>query len=152
MKSKSENILASMFQFHYGTIKSTMPMLFTETDIRFNSTMVRLKGVCAPYVFSAFSLFQFHYGTIKRVVEECLLALIACFNSTMVRLKGGRCGATPTAWFCSFNSTMVRLKGAVVPIPTLPEGCFNSTMVRLKGHGSTTLSPVFFVSIPLWYD
>ena len=72
-------------------------MLFTETDIRFNSTMVRLKGVCAPYVFSAFSLFQFHYGTIKRVVEECLLALIACFNSTMVRLKGGRCGATPTA-------------------------------------------------------
>ena len=54
------------FQFHYGTIKSALPLL--------------------DYITSG--TFQFHYGTIKRVkanVKKCMR--LPHFNSTMVRLK-----------------------------------------------------------------
>ena len=76
---------------------------------RFNSTMVRLKGVFPPGTFPSRASFnstmvrlkergrklregceqfQFHYGSIKGLLSFSICALICLsFNSTMVRLK-----------------------------------------------------------------
>ena len=55
----------SLFQFHYGTIKSFGQVYIEHYETCFNSTMVRLKAYPIRYP------------------DNSLL----CFNSTMVRLK-----------------------------------------------------------------
>ena len=62
---EKQNRSLSLFQFHYGTIKSRMARENRIGDAYFNSTMVRLK------VFNGIILF----------------VAIFNFNSTMVRLK-----------------------------------------------------------------
>ena len=55
------------FQFHYGTIKSSVPVVDDRGEIQF----------------------QFHYGTIKSLAEiDFNIPILTNFNSTMVRLKG----------------------------------------------------------------
>ena len=54
------------FQFHNGSIKSSM----------------RLPHLCTK------TRFQFHNGSIKRVVVSPVAPTYSRFNSTMVRLKG----------------------------------------------------------------
>ena len=76
-----------MFQFHYGSIKILHCVVISINNLRFNSTMVRLKFpiLKAKYTFlpsfnstmvrlksfpdfanlGAESMFQFHYGSIK---------------------------------------------------------------------------------------
>ena len=56
---------ASVFQFHYGTIKSGRFQKNMCPNYYFNSTMVRLKG-CRHQGHDHINQFQFHYGTIKR--------------------------------------------------------------------------------------
>ena len=56
----------TVFQFHYGTIKSP------EFDKAVDECL----------------LFQFHYGTIKRYLCFYKPVKFTHFNSTMVRLKG----------------------------------------------------------------
>ena len=98
------------FQFHYGTIKSTISQSCSGSALLyFNSTMVRLKDSHA----------EFDYITIRN------------FNSTMVRLKD-----LHRPVFLSnqiyFNSTMVRLKETYSTELCPVHNYFNSTMVRLK--------------------
>ena len=74
------------FQFHYGTIKRTCGSRIRMYSFNFNSTMVRLKE--SEYAKKQFFYkFQFHYGTIKRKIEINPLEKLSDFNSTMVRLK-----------------------------------------------------------------
>ena len=54
-----------LFQFHTGSIKSDSGMGFWLKQLRFNSTMVRLKVVEGLIDGDGFSMFQFHNGSIK---------------------------------------------------------------------------------------
>ena len=56
--------VSTAFQFHYGTIKSRLPLVMLVPVMLFNSTMVRLKAV-NEVVNTNLVSFQFHYGTIK---------------------------------------------------------------------------------------
>ena len=67
MQEFANERLLDIFQFHYGTIKSS------------SSTIS----------YSQRSKFQFHYGTIKSIRGIYVLAYVRDFNSTMVRLKAG---------------------------------------------------------------
>ena len=59
----------TVFQFHYGTIKSCGQMLIERLLLQdFNSTMVRLKEVVNTALTGGTSSFQFHYGTIKSLL------------------------------------------------------------------------------------
>ena len=58
--------LPLLFQFHYGTIKSSVGMELLPIQAYFNSTMVRLKDATTVSKYDYTLLFQFHYGTIKR--------------------------------------------------------------------------------------
>ena len=77
----------SAFQFHKGTIKTTV----------------------SPLVYDVFFLFQFHKGTIKTVEENLYLYLIHSFQFHKGTIKTGLPSEPP---FCCryFNSIKVRLK------------------------------------------
>ena len=55
--------------------------------LRFNSTMVRLKGEDGILVGTSQAGFQFHNGSIKSLNDIYSDEEITSFNSTMVRLK-----------------------------------------------------------------
>ena len=90
IKSKEKVIIldnSTKFQFHYGTIKSGRRSLLSVSLEYFNSTMVRLKGINEAIAQSEMK-FQFHYGTIKSTISQsCSGSALLYFNSTMVRLK-----------------------------------------------------------------
>ena len=67
----SKGFVSRLFQFHYGTIKSTLSPAFMADKDNFNSTMVRLKVIMCIY-HALPLLFQFHYGTIKSLLPELL--------------------------------------------------------------------------------
>ena len=121
----------SIFQFHYGTIKSSKH--------RVNNTGIYL--------------FQFHYGTIKRMlgVLQGIQSMVFQFHyGTIKRIdrlqSNGVCGK-------HFNSTMVRLKDKGITRCVVLHQHFNSTMVRLKVLKITGIRLMEgFISIPLWYD
>ena len=68
-------VFHSLFQFHYGTIKSLRKYFSEQLHRSFNSTMVRLKGT-DNYGTAYFIEFQFHYGTIKRLPDHLLAVLL----------------------------------------------------------------------------
>ena len=76
----------SIFQFHYGTIKSGGQRKVLWLVVHFNSTMVRLK-VFGNDGLGGKIAFQFHYGTIKSSPLVEVKPERPYFNSTMVRLK-----------------------------------------------------------------
>ena len=124
------NARCTLFQFHYGTIKSTPPLRPPALPAYFNSTMVRLKGERrVPGEVRDFA-FQFHYGTIKRKNCMELTSTPFNFNSTMVRLKESRTFAKGT------NRHLFQFHYGTIK-SLLP--------FRLMG-----LFP--YISIPLWYD
>ena len=87
LKRRTDAINYFKFQFHYGTIKSLKSLTAIIRQNYFNSTMVRLKDDIHKY-HRVVELFQFHYGTIKRsdnIRKQVTWSLN--FNSTMVRLK-----------------------------------------------------------------
>ena len=108
--SQFELAWTSLFQFHYGTIKSLIRANISNILPRFQFHYGTIKSIDTrgyPYVEIAF---QFHYGTIKSFMKLYIyIIIILHFNSTMVRLK-----AVHHPEYCSFsfyfNSTMVRLK------------------------------------------
>ena len=57
----------SVFQFHYGTIESSQPLVQLPLPQYFNSTMVRLR-VSRDNRGTPITSFQFHYGTIESIV------------------------------------------------------------------------------------
>ena len=99
----------TLFQFHDGTIKSCKNSPSFRCFRNFNSTMVRLKGLCS-FAHSVFIRFQFHDGTIKRNNQPLLFHIYWYFNSTMVRLKAQAKQELIDKINRDFNSTMVRLK------------------------------------------
>ena len=58
---------------------------------RFNSTLVRLKGLHLPRDHRPDRLFQFHAGSIKAWRARSASSAFFSFNSTLVRLKVARC-------------------------------------------------------------
>ncbi len=97
------------FQFHYGTIKSLIPLL--------------------PFVF--FDLFQFHYGTIKRHNHEAWSGFHADFNSIMVRLKVYEELKNQVINLFQFHYGTI--KSPYLLTTLAHKNDFNSIMVRLKG-------------------
>ena len=119
-----------LFQFHKGTIKTTVLPSTLSTFAHFNSIKVRLKLIILQvfyHVLSNFNsikvrlkpstrlyknarlLFQFHKGTIKTAFNQKPTRYSSDFNSIKVRLK-----LLPQArvykMFLDFNSIKVRLK------------------------------------------
>ena len=124
----------SVFQFHYGTIESSQPLVQLPLPQYFNSTMVRLRDKLIIVGWVTHVLFQFHYGTIERIMQAGIDSEGSNFNSTMVRLRGAlqlkycRClfisiplwydwesftSFHELIWLLYFNSTMVRLRALV---------------------------------------
>ena len=62
----NENEDKILFQFHYGSIKSTILYILIDMRENFNSTMVRLKDGNSTNNQPSKCSFQFHYGSIKR--------------------------------------------------------------------------------------
>ena len=149
-----------MFQFQTGSIKSLNRRTATTPRLlRFNSKLVRLKGIIpakAPAEISCFNSklvrlkvkarltqrcapqFQFQTGSIKRKPRARARGLQGGrFNSKLVRLKEQIRTDTVIAKV-GFNSKLVRLK-AVSSSETLErsEVRFNSKLVRLKGSTSS---------------
>ena len=148
-------IHSTLFQFHYGTIKSiriiyerVQRIYFNSTMVRlkvrktvllninfrnFNSTMVRLKDSSLS-ILALRQAFQFHYGTIKRRMCVTSRAVMVYFNSTMVRLKGG------CLWKTRVCPAVFQFHyGTIKRMPLIGKSHkwinFNSTMVRLKVGG-----------------
>ena len=53
------------FQFQYGTIKREKRLSSIQNLKNFNSSMVRLKGKQGYHLITVIPVFQFQYGTIK---------------------------------------------------------------------------------------
>ena len=116
------------FQFHYGTIKRQRNLLSVVWVQYFNSTMVRLKVVGQEPAIEL-AKFQFHYGTIKSVATWNTLCPLWNFNSTMVRLKAGEPSTrTPCISVFQFHYGTIKRRKS-----------------RQKNRCNT-------ISIPLWYD
>ncbi len=58
--------LFNVFQFHHGTIGSSMTAQLKKVYMHFNSTMVRLKAGAGIAEQLQLFQFQFHHGTIGR--------------------------------------------------------------------------------------
>ena len=121
---------AGTFQFHNGSIKSSSLGVQWRGNVRFNSTMVRLKGDFTPP----------------------LAPPEARFNSTMVRLKAGFRFLECHGILC-FNSTMVRLKG----YSWNEDGEIKFEFQFHNGSIKRTLYSLIVksflgVSIPQWFD
>ena len=69
LKQKADGtpIAYVVFQFHKGTIKTSVFMIIAISKTNFNSIKVRLKHEGADGVKGRPFLFQFHKGTIKTV-------------------------------------------------------------------------------------
>ena len=131
LKGKDGTIIEnnSIFQFHYGTIKSICRLKLTTTVVYFNSTMVRLKVLTTIAGSTALAGFQFHYGTIKRFwfARWPLAVRLFQFHYGTIKRKWR---LQPKRLICYFNSTMVRLKVRCVIL----------------------IWQIKVISIPLWYD
>ena len=96
---------------------------------RFNSSVVRLKGLLPNSFDIELITFQFQCGAIKRTLAVCAVAAAPSFNSSVVRLKafnGYRAGF--------FNTTFQFQCGAIKRF---------KTYLRRKTKQ---------VSIPVWCD
>ena len=80
--------LFSLLQCCIGTIKRKSKIRNRQSQINFNSTLVRLKETLASDVLSTSIPFQFHIGAIKSLPNLINHDNQSYFNSTLVRLKG----------------------------------------------------------------
>ena len=102
------NSLSSLFQFHKGTIRTFIMVLFLYSLFDFNSIKVRLEREpitipCLPSIYfnsikvrlepnshgskSKFLGFQFHKGTIRTRLPQRNIPFRLYFNSIKVRLE-----------------------------------------------------------------
>ena len=136
-------------------LKADFDYVFLFLPSRFNSKLVRLKGLRFDKPFLVSTGFQFQTGAIKsRTVIDDSYPRFFGFNSKLVRLKG-MCGVwsadvlvfqfqTGAIKSCDltnpsrfprprFNSKLVRLKGGTEAASQFSNRhCFNSKLVRLK--------------------
>ena len=132
------------FQFHKGTIRTVHPLDDECTHCHFNSIKVQLEHI-GKYGYNEFYLFQFHKGTIRTDFCDFLLDLFSDFNSIKVQLE-----LTFHTVICLrlryFNSIKVQLE----PCPWW-KSCdtqqnFNSIKVQLelKNYGCSVYVPPVF--------
>ena len=58
-----------------------------DTDLSFDSILVRLKVVCQKTAFTFLLLFRFHTGSIKSAAHVLNTPIVFSFDSILVRLK-----------------------------------------------------------------
>lgn len=118
------------FQFQYGTI-ITIQFVKTSsnTNICFNSNMVRLKRECLDGGYSPCRKFQFHCGAILTPSMQSKHGMSSSFQFQFGTIKTLRNGLN------SPNRT-----------------CFNSNMVRLNLIYNIAFLDLLLVSIPMWCD
>ena len=103
--------------------------VITATQIRFNSTLVRLRVVRGHLLIRVVK-FQFHVGTIE---------------SPGMGLFRYACHVSIPRWYDWEKPTLLK--------PTQRHTRFNSTLVRLRGVVKGRRQDIgIFVSIPRWYD
>ncbi len=144
-----------------------------QSELHFNSSMVRLKEETDPahdYRFYPFQFqygaiegtmpavigaygdpFQFQYGAIEGAAALFAASVASNFNSSMVRLKVCL-DLSLLSLNTHFNSSMVRLKEREELPPREVEHDFNSSMVRLKDCRGTDWLIRSEISIPVWCD
>ena len=120
--------ILSVFQFHYGTIKSSARLVRNDFGRRFQFHYGTIKSVCLLYFTRYRRWFQFHYGTIKSSVPVWSSSKSSYFNSTMVRLKDNK-----TIYY------------RILSVFQFHYGTIKSEQTVLHGY-------VLRISIPLWYD
>ena len=164
----------TIFQFHYGAIKSRARQLSPPVDPYFNSIMVRLKDEeydeqrvlkrdfnsimvrlkvrCQYLPHVAQSGFQFHYGAIKSLPAHRIWFTMERFQFHYGAIKspGDASKTTPDR---NFNSIMVRLKADKPGIQggAFPEFQFHYGAIKSQIIVNLPL-PAYFISIPLWCD
>ena len=116
------------FQFHYGTIKSTLPEYFRRK------------------LYS----FQFHYGTIKRRGTSILPKRIAYFNSTMVRLKERLRKSLSEYSKFQFHYGTIKSKQHIYY--NRQATLFQFHYGTIKSNTRQYDQRKQYISIPLWYD
>ena len=153
-------------------LKGSLYILKEQTEINFNSTMVRLKEF-GLFFFIFFVRFQFHYGTIKRLMSLFFLVFILSFQFHYGTIKSMNPPAhnrkiprfqfhygtikslfnnLSICFWMSFQFHYGTIKSFHDKHFKELVSYFNSTMVRLKGnHYKLRIIPNK-ISIPLWYD
>ena len=132
MAGDNQTDIKAIFQFHKGTIKTSVRGLNRCRICNFNSIKVRLKHNSSA-INVAYVGFQFHKGTIK-TDNSCLTRTFhRNFNSIKVRLKPIVC-SNRAAMVLNFNSIKVRLKQSTDQSLSVHIINFNSIKVRLKHY------------------
>ena len=127
----STNVKTIIFQFQYGSIKSTKSKAMLLLRELFQFQYGSIKRDHSTYVSFFGKLFQFQYGSIKRRI----LAILLQFD------------------LLNFNSNMVRLKVLYSIKNGMEKMYFNSNMVRLKVEKTSNDFRLFNgISIPIWFD
>ncbi len=119
------------FQFHYGSVKSSVTLDYFTFPYIFQFHYGSVKRAIANNYKFRLAEFQFHYGSVKRQPSLLKKPPRRYFNSTMVRLKAASPFSSAIR-LINFNSTMVRLKALTTFACINVSLNFNSTMVRLK--------------------
>ena len=123
-------VFKHIFQFHYGTIKSTGRQFVAGSGIQdFNSTMVRLKEGYRVRIYLVHCSFQFHYGTIKSLITPDEVANLSRFQFHYGTIKSATAGYL-TSCFMVFQFHYGTIKSG-------------NTLAHPKRYS---------ISIPLWYD
>ena len=118
-----------MFQFQYGTIKSSLRVRGYHKIIKFQFQYGTIKRNTPKKSLADVPRFQFQYGTIKRENPDLSDYTKECFNSNMVRLKVN-CRLLKRRWKNVFQ----------FQYGTIKRGVFLLTLFLVN------------VSIPIWYD
>ena len=87
-------ILAPIFQFHKGTIKTSILLFLSRQSI----------------------IFQFHKGTIKTLVLPLVQVLLSYFNSIKVQLKLGRIVQSCAIYLFQFHKGTIKTRNIRVHI------------------------------------
>ena len=142
----------SMFQFHKGTIRTSVQSLEIATNLRFNSIKVRLERLMdydAYYKYQSFNSikvrleqsvsrfiaahfgFQFHKGTIRTTITNVKPSDFSAFQFHKGTIRTSD-KMTSRPCLTSFNSIKVRLEQARRKQASKSIVCFNSIKVRLE--------------------
>ena len=116
-----------LFQFQSGAVKRQCSFSCRQSQLYFNSKVVRLKVKPLPSMKAKTALFQFQSGAVKSC--SCSVSRVG---------------------FWYFNSKVVRLKVLQNRMGEVSESDFNSKVVRLKGHSFRIAEIPNSISIPKW--
>ena len=101
-------VLAHLFQFHKGAIRTYLPVVNILHLPNFNSIKVRLELIVQDTLVAVL-IFQFHKGAIRTLWLQSPFLPCADFNSIKVRLEPGD-PLQAVHQVCYFNSIKVRLE------------------------------------------